>query len=329
MSLLVNRRIWLQISAVGIMFMLQTAMSTAFAEQKPIRKSTFTYKKVGPLEIKADVYRRDDDVTRPVVVWIHGGALIMGHRESIMGRVKTMVLDAGYALVSIDYRLAPETKLPLIIEDLEDAFTWVRLQGPRLFHVDATKIAVMGSSAGGYLTLTAGLRVKPSPTVLVSFWGYGDLVGDWYSQPSPHARHHRTKISKGEAYRQVSGPPISDSRDRPGNGGAFYQYCRQHGHWPLAVSGWNPHTQAKNFHPYMPAENVTADYPPTLLIHGTHDTDVPYEQSSLMAEQLSKHGVEHRLVTIPNGEHGLGGGDPSLIDAAYDAALAFVELHMK
>ena len=79
----------------------------------------------------------------------------------------------------------------------------------------------------------------------------------------------------------------------------------------------------------MPAENVTADYPPTLLIHGTHDTDVPYEQSSLMAEQLSQHGVEHRLVTIPNGEHGLGGGDPPLIDAAYDAALAFVELHMK
>ena len=40
MSLLVNRRILLQISAVGIMFILQTAMSTAFAEQKPIRKST-------------------------------------------------------------------------------------------------------------------------------------------------------------------------------------------------------------------------------------------------------------------------------------------------
>jgi putative hemolysin len=36
------------------------------------------------------------------------------------------------------------------------------------------------------------------------------------------------------------GPPVSDSRDRGGNGGAFYQYCRQHGTWLKAVSGWGP-----------------------------------------------------------------------------------------
>lgn len=40
-----------------------------------------------------------------------------------------MVLDEGYALVSIDYRLAPETKLPALIEDIEDAFRWLRQEG--------------------------------------------------------------------------------------------------------------------------------------------------------------------------------------------------------
>jgi len=315
---------------IGILALVLVPGLTATADDRAaaIRTETFTYKKAGDLEIKLDVHRADDTAMRPVVVWIHGGALINGGREGVSGRVKKMMLDAGYAIVSIDYRLAPETQLPAIIEDLEDAFHWVREQGPKLFQVDASKIAVMGSSAGGYLTLTSGFRVKPRPAVLVAFWGSGDLVGDWYSKPSKHARHQRTKLSKEEAYRQVSGPPVSDSRDRKGNGGAFYQYCRQQGIWPKAVSGWDPHTETKKFNPYMPVKNVTSDYPPTLMIHGTKDTDVPYEQSVMMAKQLKQHGVEHQLVTIPGGEHGLGGGDPKLIDAAYKSAGAFVNRYL-
>ena len=107
---------------------------------------------------------------------------------------------------------------------------------------------------------------------------------------------------------QVSGPPIADSRHRKGNGGSFYQYCRQTGTWPKSVSGWDPHTQADKFVPFMPVRNVTDEYPPTLLIHGTADTDVPYEQSVMMTRELKKHEVPHRLVTIQNGEHGLASG---------------------
>jgi acetyl esterase/lipase len=290
---------------------------------------TCTYKTVGKLEVKADVYRAEDRVLRPVVIWIHGGALIVGHRDWIDDRVKRMMLGAGYAFVSIDYRLAPETKLPAIIEDLEDAVTWVREQGPKLFQGDPSRMAVMGASAGGYLTLTSGYRARPRPTVLVSFFGYGDLVGDWYSRPSPHACHHQTQMTREEALRQVSGPPIADARDRPGEGGAFYQHCRQHGLWPQAVSGWDPHAEAAKFHPFMPVKNVTRDYPPTMLIHGTDDTDVPYEQSVLMSEQFQRHGVPYELVTIEGGEHGLRGGDPTRIDDAYDSALAFVKRHME
>ncbi len=305
------------------------ASTAAAAAESDVSMTTYVYKKIGDLEIKLDVYRPADDATRPVIVWIHGGALINGDRHGVSNRVKQMALDSGYVLVSIDYRLAPETKLPAIIEDVEDAFAWIRAEGPKRFHAATDKIAVTGGSAGGYLTLATGYRVKPRPTVLVAFWGYGDLVGDWYSQPSPHPRHHQTKLSKEEAWRQVSGPPISEPSQRKGNGGAFYQYCRQHGAWPEAVSGWNPHTQAEKFYPFMPVKNVTKDYPPTLLVHGTVDTDVPHEQSVMMAEEFKQHGVEHELISIPGGEHGLGGGDPERIDAAYKSAMAFVNRHMQ
>jgi len=293
-----------------------------------VHVQTYTYKRVGDLEIKANVYRPEDTRVRPVVVWIHGGALIMGGREGVNARVKKMFLDAGYAIVSIDYRLAPETKLPNIIEDVEDAFEWIRQEGRELFHVDSSKIAVLGGSAGGYLTLVTGHRVKPRPTVLVSFWGYGDLIGDWYSQPSPHPRHQRLKMTEEQARKQVSGPPIANSKDRNGNGGAFYQFCRQRGIWPKEVSGWDPRKEAEKYYPYMPVKNITKQFPATLLIHGTKDTDVPYEQSVMMAEQFRKSQVDHELVTIADGEHGLAGADPKTVEEAYKKAFQFVHRRM-
>ncbi len=285
---------------------------------------TYTYKHVGDLPIKADVYRLPDGRVRPVVVWIHGGGLIMGGRESLSERVRQMLLEAGYIIVSIDYRLAPETKLSQIMTDIEDAFAWLYRDGRALFAADTTRVAVVGGSAGGYLTLASGYRVRPRPAALVSLWGYGDIIGDWYSQPSPHTRHRRTVVTRDEAYREVSGPAIANARHRQGDGGIFYQHCRQHGLWPQAVSGWNPHTDGERFLPYMPVHNVTSDYPPTMLIHGTEDTDVPYQQSLMMAGQLDKHGVEAVFVTIAGAEHGLRGGDPAEIQSAYEAAVAFV-----
>ena len=153
----------------GALTTILCLITMAFAEGAPkVKMQTFTYKKVGDLEIKADVHRPGDEVRRPVLVYIHGGALINGGRQSINKRIKEMFLGAGYAIVSIDYRLAPETQLPGIIEDLEDAFKWLRRDGARLFNVDTSKIAVAGGSAGGCLTLVSGFRVKPAPTVLMS-----------------------------------------------------------------------------------------------------------------------------------------------------------------
>ena len=75
------------------------------------------------------------------------------------------------------------------------------------------------------------------------------------------------------------GPAVADARERKGDGGIFYNYCRQSGLWPKAVSGWDPRKESEKFFPFMPVKNVTREYPPTVLIHGTADTDVPLEQS--------------------------------------------------
>lgn len=310
---------------------LVIAAETSVRAEEGVKKQTFAYKQVDGHDILLDAYVPQESKSRgkrqssrrAVGVWIHGGALINGHREGISRPVKDGLLRHGMVLISIDYRLAPETQLPQIISDVEDAFAWIRTQGAERLPIDPDRLVVLGGSAGGYLTLTVGHRVKPAPRGLVAFWGYGDLVGSWYSQPSPHPRHHRTKLDRAKAWKQVSGPPISDSRQRDGDGGAFYQYCRQHGSWPTAVSGWDPHKEAEKFAPFMPVKNVTSAYPPTLLIHGTDDTDVPYQQSVMMAEQFQRHSVRHRLITVEKGEHGLAGASRKEIEAAYEAAIEF------
>lgn len=300
-------------------------------DQSSWSKKTFTFKTVGDVKIQADVYRADDTKVRPVVVWIHGGALITGSKQSIPKNLLDLCRAEGFVLVSIDYRLAPEVKLPAIIADIEDAFRWIREQGPKMCNLDPDRLVVTGGSAGGYLTLITGYRVKPSPKALVAYWGYGDVDGDWYTKPSEFYRKNLTLVSKEEGYKGIGGMVITGSEsgvDMKARG-KYYLYLRQNGFWTKEVTGFDPATQKDKLDPYCPVRNVTPQFPPTLLIHGTTDTDVPYELSANMAKEFSKHKVQHELVTVSGAGHGLAGGDKKLVDAAHARALTFIREHLK
>lgn|SRR3990172_423225 len=316
---------FLAISAVVIF-----GPSGASAAEAAFVKTTYTYKVVGDLSIQADVYRANDAVSRPGVVWMHGGALIVGSRRGVPNGLLDLCRDEGFVLVSIDYRLAPEVKLPAIIEDVQDAWAWVRKEGPSLFHVNPDKLLASGGSAGGYLTMMTGICVKPPPLALLAYWGYGDVDGPWYTEPSPHYRQAAPLVSKEEAYQAV-GQKVLTGAEGPEQAarGRFYLYLRQNGLWTKEVSGFDADTEPKKLDPYCPVRNVTPEYPPILMIHGTEDADVPYEESAAMARELARQGVAHELITVPGGGHGLGGADKELIADAHARALEFVKKHLK
>jgi acetyl esterase/lipase len=228
--------------------------------------------------------------------------------------------------VSIDYRLAPETKLPAILDDVRAAVAWVRAEGPRSWGARTDRIAVLGGSAGGYLTLASGFLIEPRPAALVSFWGYGDIAGPWYSRPDPFY-HRQPLVSEAEARSAVgtatlAEPPAGNQRGR------FYLYCRQNGLWPREVSGHDPSTEPKAFDPFCPVRNLSAQYPPTLLIHGTNDTDVPHEQSDVMDRELARLGVPHEFISVTGAGHGLRGVDKTVVDGIYQRVLAFLQRHV-
>ena len=290
-----------------------------------VRRVTFTYKTVGDCAIKADVIRASTRDKLPVAVWIHGGALIMGDRHGIDATLRDTLLSAGYAVVSIDYRLAPETKLTGILEDVGDAFAWIRSAGPKEFGARTDRIAVLGGSAGGYLTLCTGFLVEPRPVALVSCWGYGDIAGDWYARPDEFYRR-QPLVAEAEARAAVGKTVISE----PAVGsrrGRFYLYCRQNGLWPREVTGYDPAAQPRELDRFCPLKNVSHQYPPTMLIHGTNDTDVPHEQSVFMDRALARQGVPHEFISVPDGSHGLGNIDRDVVAGIYRKAAAFIGRH--
>jgi acetyl esterase/lipase len=338
MSSLAGVLVWAVLS-LGLEVDPQRASPVGTGSEATFSKATYTYKRVGECDIKADVYRRPGKDFRAAIVWIHGGALIFGDRSTLRPDQLQRYLQAGYAVVSIDYRLAPETKLPEILEDLGDAYQWVREKGPELFWIDRDRIALVGNSAGGYLTLMAGFSVTPHPKALVSFYGYGDIAGEWTIRPDPHYLTLE-RVTKEEAYKVVGGKVLSESPIFPRV--VFYNYTRQNGLWPREVAALDPDKEREKLEQFSPIRHVTKEYPPTLLLHGDKDTDVPFEESVRMAATLKQVGVPHQFIRMHNYDHlfdvfptgwttrdaePLGLKDPK-VAAAYDVVMAFLRKHV-
>jgi len=261
-------------------------------------KRTFVYKKTDQIDLRIDVYGADEE-TKPGVFYIHGGGFLLGSRTMIGQEYLKSLLDTGFVVTSIDYRLAPETKVPVQVEDLCDAWKWVISEGPRLFNIDPDRLAVSGSSAGGHYSLVAGYRFDPRPKAIAALCACTDIDGPWCTLPYDCGVG---PVSKEEALATVGTDEIAcppDDSDRV----LFYYHTRQNGTWMNEMVGHDPKTAHDIYDPLCPIRNVDENFPPTILIHGGADEAVPVKQAKDMAKELAKAGVEHELFIIPSAPH--------------------------
>jgi acetyl esterase/lipase len=101
-----------------------------------------------------DIYKPNGKINAPVIVWFHGGGLTGGTKNIPKG-----LLDYGYLIVSVEYRLSPKVKAPAYIEDAAAGTAWV-FQNIAKYDGNVKQIFLSGHSAGGYLDLMIGLENK-------------------------------------------------------------------------------------------------------------------------------------------------------------------------
>lgn len=109
--------------------------------------------------ISARFYKPGGDATPPMTVFFHGGGFVAGSLDTHDGACREMAANAKTAVLSVDYRLAPEHPFPAGIEDAYHALVWARSNGAAL-KVDTARLAVAGDSAGATIALVTAIRAR-------------------------------------------------------------------------------------------------------------------------------------------------------------------------
>lgn len=228
----------------------------------------------------------------PVIVWVHGGWWRAG---TALARPELLVplVEAGYIVAAIEYRLTPEAGFPAQIEDCKCAVRYLRAHAERL-GIDTEHIGAWGSSAGGHLVALMGTAGDEPGLEGNGGWSgvssRVQAVVDWYG-PSDVLKVDKAFASAWEAAELLLGGPPEELMDL------------------AAVAN--------------PITHISDACPPFLIMHGDQDSVVPLNQSELLHEALQRAGRNSRLVVVP------GKGHEPLGDDAVAQVHAFFDRHLR
>ena len=212
-------------------------------------------------------------VCYPVVVYIHGGGWESGDKSYLI--CQSEFNNCGYAVASINYRLAQEAPYPAQIEDCKRAISWLRSHA-KLLKLDATRIGVWGFSAGGHLAALLGTTCDTNA----------------------HAWESPSNVSSNvQAVCDWSGP--SDLKTIAQQSGSNYVLAPA---VKLLLAG-TPEQKPALAQEASPTSYVHKGCPPFLIMHGQEDTIVPLAQSKELAKALKSAKTNCTLEVIPQANH--------------------------
>ncbi|MEZ0491228.1 alpha/beta fold hydrolase [Kineococcus sp. TBRC 1896] len=270
------------LTAVTVAALLTSCSSSTPRSQEPeriggsdavVHERGVVYATRGDEQLRLDAcLPREATGPLPSLVILHGGGFNSGDRtESGSAGLCDSAARTGVVAVSIDYRLAPASTYPAQVQDVQSAVEWLRQPAQvQKYSLDPTRIALLGSSAGAILALTAatagegrddtGTRVK----AVVSLSGVADLRDSALALGDPSPQAVQLVLT--------------------------YLGCTSATDCPQAAEA-------------SPITHVDPSDPPVLLVNGT-DELVPRQQAEAMAAALQEAGVVHREVFVDGDAHG-------------------------
>lgn len=240
------------------------------------------YGRAGRDELKLNLYLPPGDAPKPLIIWIHGGAWMMGSKDG--PSPAQQFVGSGYAVAHVGYRLSQLAKWPAQMHDCKAAVRWLRANAEK-YHLDPKRFAVWGSSAGGHLVAVLGTsggvaELESSSNDLKTSSSVQAVV-DWFG-PTDFLQMNKfpSKIAHDEARSpesQLIGGPIQEKKD--------------------ATATANPIT-------YIGRSEAP---PPFLIMHGTRDDLVPFNQSELLSDALKAAKADVTFHPVNGAGHGFGG----------------------
>jgi len=231
-----------------------------------------------------DLYVPNSAVARPLplAIYVHGGGMTSGDKADINPIFLNALATADYAVASINYRLAPQYKYPVQIEDVKCAIRYLRATA-HLYGINGSKVFAFGTSVGGQLVAIAALTGVGSPFD----------VGPYLNESSALT-----------AVADMFGPANLITC------GCFSDPQMQFG------------DNQSNMMLASPTHYIVPNSPPFLIIQGLNDTTVPYSQSTQLYDGLRAAGDQTQLVLVHNMGHmfaqtGSQPIDPSLEQIAH------------
>jgi acetyl esterase/lipase len=270
---------------------------SAFAQGLPPgikMEKDISYIPDGDAAQKLDLYlpEKAADKPLPLVVHIHGGGWIGGSKFPCA--VAAMALR-GYAVASVEYRFSQKAKFPAQIQDCQAAIRWLRAHAKE-YNLDTEHVGVVGGSAGGHLSALVGTAGGKNAF--------------------PKIGGNEEQSDRVQAVCDIFGPSdfstvVQQAADDKNVKNIFEFNTPKDPYSELIGTKLDDKPKADAV---SPVHYVSKDNPPFVILHGTHDTLVPYAQSEELAAALKEKGVAVWLQKLPGAGHGGPGfGKPAVV----------------
>lgn len=242
-----------------VLFSLQSARAEL--------KTDIEFAKPSGVSLTLDAFVPEGAGPFPTCILVHGGGWTKGNKTTFIKPLFEPLSKAGFTWFTINYRLAPDSRYPACLEDVQSAIRWVKTHAAE-YKVDPKRIALVGESAGGHLVALAGVVAGDDTrvTAVVPFYPPCDLEA-----------HAEERHGVGPSMSALFG--IKDELNEEAR---------------------------KILREASPATKLKSGLPPYLLIHGDADATVAYSQSVRFQEKSRRLGNTCDLITVKGGIHGMG-----------------------